>query len=64
MFKFELGWLFREGFMDIVRDIWTHTVGGCTHRWKDDKGKSAGLDNICEVRQKTQVGNTRRKRRY
>jgi hypothetical protein len=26
MFKFELGWLLREGFMDIVRDIWTHTV--------------------------------------
>jgi hypothetical protein len=36
MFRFELGWLFREGFMDIVRDIWTHTVGDYTpmERWQ------------------------------
>jgi hypothetical protein len=36
MFKFELGWLLRDGFMDIVRDIWTHTVIGCTlmERWQ------------------------------
>jgi hypothetical protein len=35
MFRFELGWLFREGFMEIVKDIWTHTVGGSTpmERW-------------------------------
>jgi transposase len=44
MFKFEIGWLFREGFMDIVRDIWTHTVGGCTpmERWQR---------KICRLRQ-------------
>jgi hypothetical protein len=36
MFRFELGWLFREGFMKIVKDIWTHTVGGSTtmERWQ------------------------------
>jgi hypothetical protein len=22
MFKFELGWLLRDGFMDMVRDVW------------------------------------------
>jgi adenine specific DNA methylase Mod len=25
LFKFELGWLLREGFMDLVIDIW-HSV--------------------------------------
>jgi hypothetical protein len=30
MFKFELGWLLRERFMDKVRDIWRHVVGCCT----------------------------------
>jgi hypothetical protein len=30
MFKFELGWLLRDGFMETVRDIWTHTVVGST----------------------------------
>jgi hypothetical protein len=36
MFKFELGWLLRDGFMEIVRDIWTHTVVGSTsmERWQ------------------------------
>jgi hypothetical protein len=36
MFRFELGWLFREGFMEIVKDIWTHTVGGSApmERWQ------------------------------
>jgi hypothetical protein len=35
MFKFELGWLLREGFMDMVRDIWTNTVVGDSpmERW-------------------------------
>jgi hypothetical protein len=30
MFKFELWWLLRHGFMEIVRDIWTHMVVHCT----------------------------------
>jgi hypothetical protein len=30
MFKFELGWLLRDGFMDMVRDIWMNTTVGCT----------------------------------
>jgi hypothetical protein len=36
MFKFELGWLLRDGFMDLVRDIWEHTVVGRTpmERWQ------------------------------
>jgi hypothetical protein len=35
MFKFELGWLLRDGFMEMVRDIWTNTVVGSTpmERW-------------------------------
>jgi hypothetical protein len=44
MFKFELGWLLREGFMDMVWDIWTNTVVGDSpmERWQ---GK------ICRLRQ-------------
>jgi hypothetical protein len=36
MFKFELGWPLRDGFMDLVRDIWEHTVVGRTpmERWQ------------------------------
>jgi hypothetical protein len=36
MFKFELGWLLRDGFMDIVRDIWSHMVVGRTpmEKWQ------------------------------
>jgi hypothetical protein len=36
MFKFELGWLLRDGFMEIVREIWAHTVVGHTpmERWQ------------------------------
>jgi hypothetical protein len=30
MFKFELGWLLRDSFMDMVRDIWTGTIVGST----------------------------------
>jgi hypothetical protein len=26
MFKFELGWLLRDDFMDMVRDIWSNTL--------------------------------------
>jgi hypothetical protein len=26
MFKFELGYLLRDGFMDMVRDIWSNTT--------------------------------------
>jgi hypothetical protein len=28
MFKFELGWLMREGFTETVKDIWVNTEGG------------------------------------
>jgi hypothetical protein len=36
MFKFELVWLLRDGFMETVRDIWTHIVVGSTimERWQ------------------------------
>jgi hypothetical protein len=36
MFKFELGWLLRDGFKEMVRDIWTNTIVGRTpmERWK------------------------------
>jgi hypothetical protein len=30
MFKFELGWLLREGFIDMIRDIWSNTTTGHT----------------------------------
>jgi hypothetical protein len=26
MFKFELGWLLHEGFIDMIRDIWSNTT--------------------------------------
>jgi hypothetical protein len=44
MFKIELVWLLRDGFMEMVRDIWTNTTVGQTHmeRWQ---GK------ICRLRQ-------------
>jgi hypothetical protein len=44
MFKFELGWLLREGFMDMVQDIWMNNVVGDSpmERWQ---GK------ICRLRQ-------------
>jgi hypothetical protein len=36
MFKFELVWILRDGFMETVRDIWTHIVVGSTimERWQ------------------------------
>jgi hypothetical protein len=36
MFKFELGWLLRDGFMEMVKDIWKHIVEGHTlmERWQ------------------------------
>jgi hypothetical protein len=36
MFKFELGWLLRDGFLDMVRDIWANTTMGRTpmERWQ------------------------------
>jgi hypothetical protein len=44
LFKFELGWLLRDGFMEMIRDIWSNTTTGLTlmERWQ---GK------ICEIRQ-------------
>jgi hypothetical protein len=44
IFKFELGWLLQDGFMKMVRDIWTNTLVGSTpmERWQ---GK------ICRLRQ-------------
>jgi hypothetical protein len=36
MFKFELGWLLRDGFIDMIRAIWTCTTFGQTpmERWQ------------------------------
>jgi hypothetical protein len=36
MFKFELGWLLRDGFMEMVKDIWANATGGQTpmERWQ------------------------------
>jgi hypothetical protein len=44
MFKFELTWLLREGFMEMVRDIWIDTqwVG---RLWRSGKAKSVGYNN-------------------
>jgi hypothetical protein len=35
MFKFELGWLLRDGFIEMVKDIWVNTTEGRTpmERW-------------------------------
>jgi exonuclease III len=35
-FKFEIGWLLRDGFFDMVKDIWTSVVEGDTplERWQ------------------------------
>jgi hypothetical protein len=34
-FKFELGWLLRDGFFDMIKDLWTQTVayGTTMERW-------------------------------
>jgi hypothetical protein len=44
MFKFELGWLLREGFTETVKDIWANTKGGRTpmEKWQC---------KICRLRQ-------------
>jgi exonuclease III len=36
MFKFEIGWLLREGFLDMIRDLCSNTTTGYTpmERWK------------------------------
>ena len=36
-FKFELGWLYREGFGEMVKEIWEKPVGGSTpiQRWNN-----------------------------
>ena len=35
--KFELGWLHRDGFGDMVKEIWEQPVGGSTpiERWNN-----------------------------
>jgi hypothetical protein len=30
MFKCELGWLLRDGFIDMIRDLWSNTITGHT----------------------------------
>jgi hypothetical protein len=30
LFKFELGWLLRDGFVDMVQRIWLNEMGGET----------------------------------
>jgi hypothetical protein len=36
MFKFELGWLLRDGFIDMIRGLWSSTTSGHTpmERWQ------------------------------
>jgi hypothetical protein len=36
MFKFELGWLLRDGFADMVKNIWSNEVvsGTAMKRWQ------------------------------
>jgi hypothetical protein len=36
-FKFELGWIFRDGFSDMVKNAWNHPVAGSTpiQRWNN-----------------------------
>ena len=36
-FKFELGWLTRDGFAEMVKDIWDQPVGGASpiQRWNN-----------------------------
>ena len=36
-FKFELGWLHREGFQDMVKMVWDRSVAGqsAIHRWNN-----------------------------
>jgi hypothetical protein len=52
MFKFELGWLLRDGFKEMVRDIWTNAIVGRTpmERWQ---GKIRRLRQHLDVGQKT-----------
>jgi hypothetical protein len=37
MFKFELGWLLHDGFIDMIRDLWSNTTIGHTpmKRWQE-----------------------------
>jgi hypothetical protein len=37
MFKFELGWLLRDEFIDMIRDLWSNTTIGHTpmKRWQE-----------------------------
>jgi hypothetical protein len=41
IFKFELGWLLRDGFKEMVRDIWTSTIVGRMpmERWQGKIGR-------------------------
>jgi hypothetical protein len=36
MFKFGLGWLLRDGFIDMIRELWSSTTSGHTpmERWQ------------------------------
>jgi hypothetical protein len=36
MFKFELGWLLCDGFIDMIRDVWSNTTIGQSsmERWQ------------------------------
>ena len=38
LFKFELAWLHREGFQEMVKKIWERPVAGVTpiHRWNNE----------------------------
>jgi hypothetical protein len=45
MLKFELGWLLRDGFIEMARVIWTNTVVGSTPMERC-RGKSIDCTNI------------------
>jgi hypothetical protein len=41
VFKFELGWLLRDGFIEMVKDIWVNTIG-VEHLWNAGSAKYVG----------------------
>jgi hypothetical protein len=38
MFKFKLGWLLRDVFIEMVKDIWVNTIGA-ERLWRDGSAK-------------------------
>jgi hypothetical protein len=61
-FKFELAWLFKDGFHEKVREVWQRENKGSTSMeiWQN---KIRTLRRYLRGWEKIQMGNTRRKRR-